>query len=332
MAFVLGAFIVIVALVLAVQYWYISLLLVMAVAAPRIIRIIRMKRYFASPDFLKQKQEVASVIAEHNEVANYIEEIRNGEKFSLGHSTTGINSNLAISQNTSKYGYKRDKNVAELASPNVHNASLQIVRSAAAEPIKYFIKYFDIPATEEKLSEIEKLGESISRLENALENLKNRESSISTAIAPPKFILKYYLKEFRAQIGLSVPKIEIPYPEYKFQYVSAGGNSSQETKLRLDSTTIDSIIEMLSEKIKFAKSALGQRALMTANFRERIKSRDEYTCQICSISTRDEEHLLLEVDHIQPISKGGLSTESNLQTLCWKCNRTKSNKGDFPGA
>jgi 5-methylcytosine-specific restriction endonuclease McrA len=34
----------------------------------------------------------------------------------------------------------------------------------------------------------------------------------------------------------------------------------------------------------------------------------------------------LEVDHIKPVSKGGLSIETNLQTLCWRCNRTKSNK------
>ena len=37
-------------------------------------------------------------------------------------------------------------------------------------------------------------------------------------------------------------------------------------------------------------------------------------------------NLLLEVDHIIPISKGGKTEPDNLQTLCWKCNRTKSNK------
>uniref|UniRef100_UPI00111C32C3 HNH endonuclease n=1 Tax=Mycobacterium avium TaxID=1764 RepID=UPI00111C32C3 len=46
----------------------------------------------------------------------------------------------------------------------------------------------------------------------------------------------------------------------------------------------------------------------------------------CSVSLAAEPHLLLEVDHIVPISKGGMSTPDNLQTLCWRCNRTKSNK------
>ena len=285
-----------------------------------------MRRYFKSPEFLAQKQEVQAVVAEHNEVAGYVEELHTNGQFTIGHSSTGSQANLASFTNTSKYNYKRDRNTANYSAPNVHNSSLQVVRNASADPIKYLIKYFDIEATEEKLANIENMGESISRLENAINNLEEREQSISTSIAPPKFILKHYLAEFRAQVGLSVPKLSIPYPEYVFQYVSAGGNSSQESRIRLNSPTIDALIETLSENIKFKKSAAGQRSLMTARFRDYIKSRDSYTCLTCGVSTKDEPHLLLEVDHIIPVSKGGLSLEENLQTLCWKCNRTKSNK------
>ena len=73
-------------------------------------------------------------------------------------------------------------------------------------------------------------------------------------------------------------------------------------------------------------SIKGQRALMTSKLRLLIKERDNYTCQICKLSTDDEPHLLLEIDHKIPLSKGGLTTESNLQTLCWKCNRSKGSK------
>ena len=59
--------------------------------------------------------------------------------------------------------------------------------------------------------------------------------------------------------------------------------------------------------------------------RNYIIKRDNYTCQICGNSQYKEANLLLEVDHIKPISKGGLSIPENLQTLCWKCNRHKSN-------
>jgi HNH endonuclease len=304
----------------------ITLVVIALIPSPWIVRYIRMKRYFASEKFKQQKAEVQSVVAKHNEVSGYVNEIREKGKFDIGHSLTGTHANLATYTNTSKYAYKRDKNIADFASSHVHNASLQVVRNASADPIKYLIKYFDIPAEESKMEEVETFGDSISKLENAINNLAERESSIANAINPPKFILNHYLNEFREQVGLDVPPIEIPYPVYKFQYVSAGGNSSQETTVKLDSPTIDYLIEALGEKIKFRKSAAGQRALMTANFRDFIKKRDKYTCQICKISIKNEEHLLLEVDHIVPVSKGGLSTETNLQTLCWKCNRTKSNK------
>ncbi|YCQ26775.1 HNH endonuclease [Arthrobacter sp. Z4-13] len=65
---------------------------------------------------------------------------------------------------------------------------------------------------------------------------------------------------------------------------------------------------------------------MTAKLRQFIKTRDRHTCRYCSVSLAAEPHLLLEVDDVVPVSKGGLSTPENLQALCWRCNRTKSNK------
>ena len=65
---------------------------------------------------------------------------------------------------------------------------------------------------------------------------------------------------------------------------------------------------------------------MTVKLRDFIKKRDNFTCCYCGNSTHKEPNLLLEIDHIIPVSKGGYTTEENLQTLCWKCNRTKSNK------
>ncbi len=69
-----------------------------------------------------------------------------------------------------------------------------------------------------------------------------------------------------------------------------------------------------------------ERNKMTKALRQRIIERDNYTCQICGNSTYNEPNLLLEVDHIIPISKGGKTVDNNLQCLCWKCNRSKGNK------
>ena len=89
---------------------------------------------------------------------------------------------------------------------------------------------------------------------------------------------------------------------------------------------MDRFVKYLSGIIKFRKTVAGQRALMTTDLRRKILERDGYKCQQCGVSVNDEPNLLLEIDHIIPVSKGGLTTEDNLQTLCWKCNRRKGSK------
>lgn len=313
-------------------YWYVVVPCVLAIFAavsiPPLVRQIRKNRYFSSSEFQARKAAISALVTEHNEIAEYAKAIRDSGKFSIAFSTTGEHAHLASSQNTSSYNYRRDRNIAHFETTSVHNCSLQVVRNASQSPIKYLIKYFHIGVTEDSLGRVEALGEQIARLEDAIANLRERESSIATTMTPPNFILKYFRFEFMKQVGVKLSPINVPYPIYVFEYVSAGGNSGQKTSVKLDAPTIDTLIETLSEKIRFRKSALGQRALMTTRLREHIKQRDNYTCNYCAVALSDEPHLLLEVDHIVPVSKGGTSTEGNLQTLCWRCNRAKSDKLD----
>ncbi len=294
--------------------------------AYRIVLYILKERYFASEEFLAHKKRIASFVAEHNELAHYVAEIRSRGTFQLGASSTGAQAHLASFENTSHWNYRRDRNVANCQASNVHNCSLQVVRNASVEPLKYVMKYFNIKADETHLAEVEKLGDDLARLEEAIRNLQRREESITKSINPPAFILKHYAGEFMNQVGVELSPISVPYPVYIFEYVSAGGNSSQRSSVTFDTPTIDTLVETLSQKIRWRKSAAGQRALMTSKLRNLIKKRDNFTCQYCSASLAEQTHLLLEVDHIVPVSKGGLSTYDNLQTLCWRCNRTKSNK------
>lgn len=295
-------------------------------AAYKGILYILKERYFASEEFLGHKRRITSVVAEHNDIANYVTEIRNSGSFAIGASATGAQAHLAAFQNTSNWNYRRDRNVASYQAANVHNCSLQVVRNASADPLKYVTKYFGIKAEEPYLASVEDLGDSIARLEEAIGNLGKREAGITKSINPPPFITKHFNNEFMQQVGVQLSTITVPYPVYVFEYVSAGGNSSQRTTVRLDTPTIDALIENLSQKIRWKKSAAGQRALMTSRLRNFIKQRDNYTCRYCSVSIAAEPNLLLEVDHVVPVSRGGLSTHDNLQTLCWRCNRTKSNK------
>lgn len=86
------------------------------------------------------------------------------------------------------------------------------------------------------------------------------------------------------------------------------------------------IYRALESKLTASAFAKEQWTLMTKKLREYIKKRDNFTCCNCGNSTHVEPNLLLEIDHIIPVSKGGVTSEENLQTLCWKCNRAKSDK------
>lgn len=301
-------------------------LAVVLVANP-IIWKVRKDRYFDSDEFKSLRADVAALVAEHNEVVNYVAEIRSLGSFELGASSTGRYAHLATFENTSAWNTRRDRNVVEYA-PHVHNASLQVVRNASMDPIKYLMKYFNIKPNQETLADIQRVADDISRLEEAVQNVRSREAEIVGKIKPPVFILTRYAAEFWNLVGVHLSPIDVPYPQYKFQYVSAGGNTGQKVDIVLNTPTLDAISETLVQRIRWAKSAAGQRALMTARLRSWIKDRDRHTCQNqgCGISVAMEPHLLLEIDHIVPVSKGGLSIPENLQTLCWRCNRTKGAK------
>lgn len=68
-----------------------------------------------------------------------------------------------------------------------------------------------------------------------------------------------------------------------------------------------------------------ERAKVSNELRQEIFERDGYTCVNCG-STEKES---LEIDHIQPISKGGKTEPGNLQTLCRNCNIRKGNNIDW---
>ena len=159
--------------------------------------------------------------------------------------------------------------------------------------------------------------------------LKNERDYILKSISEqiPLLIIKFRRNKLIKKLGFDkIDFSQLYFPKYTFRYVSAGGNSSMSCDIVFNIENLDRFINYLSESIKFRKSVAGQRALMTSSLREKIKRRDNYTCQKCGLSIKDEPNLLLEIDHIIPLSKNGLTTEDNLQTLCWRCNRTKGSK------
>lgn len=59
--------------------------------------------------------------------------------------------------------------------------------------------------------------------------------------------------------------------------------------------------------------------------RKYVFERDDYQCQSCGKTDRETQ---LTIDHIVPLALGGQNDISNLQTLCYHCNRQKKHHLD----
>ncbi|MCK6123928.1 HNH endonuclease [Microbacterium sp. EYE_5] len=66
-----------------------------------------------------------------------------------------------------------------------------------------------------------------------------------------------------------------------------------------------------------------ERSLLTPKMRIDVLQRDGRRCRACGATADDAT---LHIDHIIPVSRGGLTEMSNLQVLCQSCNLGKSNR------
>lgn len=302
----------------ALVYFFIKYLL-------KFILIIITDIYYKSKSFLAIKESINCYAKECNSLNKHIEELKKIHTNNYTHQTLG----QATYSNTSKYNYEKKflNNIQE--SNHIVDCSLSVSRNAQREPFKYLCKYFNITANESTLTYFENILNDFSAAEQGKELLKNKEDEIFATISNkiPYIIKKFDKTNLYKKLGFApIDFNQLYFPKYTFRYISPGGNSSNKVDIIFNPNNLNDFIKYLNNKIAFNKSIQKQRSLMTLELREKIKARDNYTCRSCGISTYKEPHLLLEIDHIIPLSKGGLSYEENLQTLCWKCNRNKGNK------
>lgn len=298
-------------------YWY----LLIPFIALFICWKIYESAYYKSDAFLSIKSRIQSYISDCNELNKHIEELKDTylgvNRLDLGKSSY---------HDDSKWNVKRPELKNQKYAPNVYNCSRSVCDNARKEPFKYLCKYFNIRADEETLGRFEAVLNNFEAAEEGKVALQEERQRIIENIQGdiPLLIRTLNPRKLEQKLGFDIVDLSTAhFPQYVFKYTSSGGNTGTQCDIVMDIDNLNRFVVYLSEKIKFNKSVAGQRALMTSKLRQSIKERDGFSCKKCGVSTSEEPHLLLEIDHIIPISKGGLTTESNLQTLCWRCNRSK---------
>ncbi len=280
--------------------------------------------YFAGNEFNSIRERIKKYTENVNQLNHHIQELRcsyiNVKSQDYGASNLTDNS---------RYNFKRREWSNELRNNQVHNCTSTVCKNASSHPFKYLCKYFNIKTDEETLSNFENVLNDFAAAEQGKNLLLAERETILNSIKNDIPFLIYNLSKEALINKLGFETVDLSnlhFPVYTFQYISAGGNSSARCDIKLDVKNLDKFVKYLNDLVKFKNSIHGQRSLMTSKLREYIKQRDNYSCKLCNISTRTERNLLLEIDHIIPLSRGGFTTEANLQTLCWRCNRTKGSK------
>jgi hypothetical protein len=280
--------------------------------------------YFASDEFRAIKRRVKSYAEECNALNGHLRGFKTRES-----KIRTVDTGSAQLTDSSEYNYQRNNWSKSTNSQLVHECSASVCKSAKSEPFKYLCKYFNIKPDEARLGEFEEmLNDFAAADQGKLLLTKQKQQGIDGVSSTIPVLIKLFSAK-RIERELGFEPVETAYysvPLYTFQYISAGGKSAMSTDIRLDLNNLERFIAYLGDKVKFTKSAAGQRSLMTRLLREAIKQRDSFTCQACGNSIQKEPNLLLEIDHVIPVSKGGITSEDNLQTLCWKCNRSKGAK------
>lgn len=226
---------------------------------------------------------------------------------------------VLLEQKTTYFGF-----IKELGLNQTYKCSSSIVSNASNNTIKYLIKYSNIENSIHCLQQLDFCANYMASLAKFHDNMNKLYLQVKPQL--PVFVRLFATKNkvpyLICNSNLELAKIEKPI--FCFLYVSPAGQSRRTCKITITTDALKELQSEISAKINKSGHSKTQRNVMTNDLREFIKKRDNYTCCLCGNSIYKEPNLLLEVDHIIPISKGGKTVADNLQTLCWRCNRAKS--------
>lgn len=208
----------------------------------------------------------------------------------------------------------------------VYDCSSSVLSNAEKNPVKFLIKYSNLNADIFFLEQLDFCKDYLMLIDEFHESNARLKEKVKSQL--PSFIRHFASDDKIVPIicDMNMQIYTIKHPVFCFSYVSPGGNSSRKYDIIITHALLKDVQSEIATKLNKLGHSKNQRSAMTNDLREAIKKRDNYTCCMCGNSVYNEPNLLLEVDHIIPISKGGKTEASNLQTLCWRCNRAKSNK------
>lgn len=284
--------------------------------------------YYASENFRKVKETCETLMSHQREFNEYISEKVESVSKLFG---TRVVRNETI--NEDEYNYLRP--YKKTITPFTAEVSATVFASAENNPLEYVVKNFYPNKTmyPEQIQKLYLLVEELETLRDAKQIIENYKAEYQQYLGDvPEYIMQEDEAGFYSRLGFAQIDESVLTVEYKFVYTSGGGMAQRSFTVPMTEENIVKLIEMLENKLTKKEFAKEQRKLMTRNLREFIKIRDNYTCCTCGNSTHVEPNLLLEIDHIIPIAKGGYTEKDNLQTLCWKCNRSKGDKIIYPRA
>ena len=282
----------------------------------------RILEYYESPSFLKIKATSEALMSTQREFNEYITEKVQSISQLFG---TRVIRNETI--NDDDYNYIRP--YKKTLTPFTADVSATVFSSAENNPLEYVVKQFypNKKSYPEQIQKLYHLVEELETLRDAKQIIENYKVEYQQYLGDvPDFIMENDEAGFYSRLGFANVDESVLTVEYKFSYTSGGGMAQRSFTVPMTEETIVELIKVLESKLTASALAKEQRNLMTKKLREFIKNRDNFTCCNCGNSTHIEPNLLLEIDHIIPVAKGGCTVEDNLQTLCWKCNRSKSDK------
>ena len=282
----------------------------------------RILDYYDSPAFSKVKASCETLMNAQRDFNNYINEKVNSISQLFGTKTARTET---VSTDVNNYIRPYQKTI----TPFTAEVSSAVFASAENSPLEYVVKNFypDKKAYPEQIQKLYSLIEELETLRDAKIILENYKVEYQQYLGDvPDYVMKNDEDGFYSRLGFAVIDESVLTVEYKFSYTSGGGMAQRSFTVPMTEETIAELIKLLESKLTASAFAKEQRNLMTKKLRESIKERDHFTCCLCGNSIKKEPNLLLEIDHIIPVAKGGRTTTENLQTLCWRCNRSKGAK------